>query len=407
MGLTLKRFAFGGLILAATLLPLRKDRTIGPAATNSGRGQRMDSLYSQLRSARLSWSAFELRDSAVRILASTRTGSGYPAITLQGFAGVRSLPDADSAVAEIWSTLGTSHPDIRTSVLVYNNRPYSRSSYSGAFIARRTDGMDCVAIAPASVDTFSHQISIWRRSLAEAIAPCALFAAFGVPGRSVGSWLAATGYAPAQSNHWLVPGISEYTYGPWVQWSDRDAGRGWPEEMFGWMRSTGTLDYALFIRPPYAYGATGIRCINGDQGACVTGVLHSGISLPTEDSVPPGLTLTAWRTIPAEVTVGTVRPPSPAMVGAIITEFGRDKFQKFWSSDQPFEAAFQSAFGISLGAWSAKWAAREWAGSVEAKHGNPEILLGVTLKPSWFALLVGWTVLAVAIAAGVAKRRTA
>ena len=124
--------------------------------------------------------------------------------------------------------------------------------------------------------------------------------------------------------------------------------------------------------------------------------------------MPPELTLTAyWTERPRAVTLATVRPPSPAMISAMITEFGRERFQKFWSSDQPFEPAFRAAFGESLGSWSARWAHQRWLGTFEAKKVNPDVLLGVTLEPSAVLAVLIWTMVGLAIAAWVARRRTA
>ena len=100
-------------------------------------------------------------------------------------------------------------------------------------------------------------------------------------------------------------------------------------------------------------------------------------------------------------------PPRLEGLAALITEFGRERFQKFWAADRSFEAAFQDAFGESLGTWTAGWAAREWRGTYEAQHLNADILLGVTLKPSWLPLTIGWTLVALLVAAWVARRRTA
>ena len=409
MGLTFKRFGFGVLALAAMLLPMRKPAQESGAVESSNRTQRLDSLGRQLRSAQLSWSAFDLRDSAKALIAITRQGSEVPAVAFRGFAAGTAIPKADSILTNMWTNIGATHADAHTWIMVYNNTPYRRSSYSGALISRDGAATNCVAIMPASVDSRTGRVYLWD-NLSESLAPCALLAAFGAPGHAVGAWLGATGYAPAGSNEWLTtikPADTRFSRGPWVEWNDRTPGRAWPEEMYGWWQTSGFISYALMLRPPYYYGASGIRCINGDERSCVTGVLHSEIALPAAESLPAELTLSAWSTSPPATTVGTVRPPSPRIVSAMITEFGREKFQKFWSSDQPFEVAFQSAFGETLGAWTARWAAREWAGSYEAKHGNPEILLGVTLKPSWIPLLFGWSILAIAIAAGVAKRRTA
>jgi hypothetical protein len=157
---------------------------------------------------------------------------------------------------------------------------------------------------------------------------------------------------------------------------------------------------------PYDIGGAALHCIAGEQPACVTGVLHPALEFPAATAMPPDLTQTAWRSRLDVVTVETVRPPNAAFVSALITEFGRDKFQRFWSSDQPFEQAFQAAFGESLGRWTARWSRQRWLASGEARYMSADITLGVTLKPTWPLLAVAWTAVGLAIAGAVARRRT-
>ena len=406
MELTLKRLAFAALALAAVLLPLRKERSGSVAPSTGDRTLRLDSLYRQRRTAHISWSAFDLRDSAMRLLATGRAGTGQPAIVWRGFTRAASNTGADSVVAELWDRIGATNPGVSVAVLAYNIGKYQQPSYTGALITKAGDRTSCVAIAPAGTDQ-DGELQLWGSALARALAPCAVLATFGAPGTGVGSWLAATGYAAAQSNQWLIPSTAEFTHSPWIEWDEVGAGPWWPEGLFRWMQPTGLFDLARLVRPPYFYGASGLRCINGDEGACVTSVLHSAIVLPAPDSMPQDVTLSAWLTSPRNTTVATVRPPGPQMIAALITEFGRERFQKFWASSAPFETAFHDAFGETLGSWTTHWAKHEWLGSYDAKHINADILLGVTLKPSWLPPIIAWSALALAVATWVARRRTA
>ena len=238
------------------------------------------------------------------------------------------------------------------------------------------------------------------------MAPCALLAAFGRPGVGVASWLDSTRYAAALSDDWLIKDPLEQPDGPWVEWNDSGDDRQPLNRILGWLNVFGLIDIASQLHPPYNYGAAGLRCINGDRLLCVTSALHSAIALPAASLIPAELTVAPWRTRPEPTSIGTVRPPTPGMISALIVEHGRERFQKFWMSDRPFEAAFQDAFGESLGTWMARWSRQQWLGTFRAKQFGPGILLGVTLKPSWLPPIVGWSVLALAIAAMVAKRRT-
>ena len=229
MGVTLKRIAFSGLAAAAVLLPMRKASQATGALDSTNRTQRLDSLGWKLRSAQLSWSAFDLRDSAKKLIATTHQDAGWPMVALRGFATGTLVPRADSGITHAWAGIGDTHADVHSWVMVYNNSVYRRSSYSGTYISRDGAVTNCVAIVPASVDSRDGHVYLWN-NLSEGLAPCALLATFGRPGHAVDAWLESTGYAPAGSNQWLTgisPGATLDTRGPWIEWNDRSLGRAW------------------------------------------------------------------------------------------------------------------------------------------------------------------------------------
>ncbi len=43
-------------------------------------------------------------------------------------------------------------------------------------------------------------------------------------------------------------------------------------------------------------------------------------------------------------------------MGDLEAEFGRDRFARFWTSDQTVEDAFVTAFGEPIGVWTMRWA---------------------------------------------------
>lgn len=407
MGVTMKRLGFGALALAAVLLPMRKPTTAETPLPAANRGARLDTLSMSRHVAHMAWTAFELRDSAMATLKTLPPPGSRPFVSWRGFSGAVTNTQADSIVASLWPVIGAGDAHVRTSVLIYNRGHYAAPAYNGALITRHDSVTDCVAISPGRLGP-KGEPWVWKDELDDALAPCAVLAAFGPPGASVGSWLEATRYSSVYSNQWLVHRRDTMTAAPWIAWSNWRRSDTYPDgPLFSAMDKVGVLNLALLMRPEYDFGATGLRCIVGMERDCVEGVLHSSLTYPSANVMPADLTQVGWRTYLEAKNVGTVRPPSRALVSAMITDFGREKFQKFWSSDQPFEAAFQSAFGETLGAWTARWAAHDWRNSDEARHGNPEILLGVTLRPSWLLITIGWSILALAIAAGVARRRTA
>jgi hypothetical protein len=171
------------------------------------------------------------------------------------------------------------------------------------------------------------------------------------------------------------------------------------------MEPLGLVDAASLFSPPYYYGAQGLRCLIGDQRACVESVLHADFASNLDQRIAPDLTVDAWLAGPDTTTFDAVRPPARSFVSAMITQFGRERFAKFWRSDLPVEAAFASAFSQPLGAWTADWARRQSQG--QALPNAPSLGVGATLRAVWLPLVLGWSTLMVVAAGWVARRRSA
>jgi hypothetical protein len=409
MDVNLKRVGFGALLAAAVLLPLRKSATVVAVRTTNEQSARYDTLLSRYHTAHLAWSAFDLRDSAIALLARIPDSTTRPVVAWRGFGDATNSAMADSLIEHFWRRIGAMHPSVRTAVMVYNAQRYPMPRYEGALVRREGGTISCVAIVPGHLKS-DGQLFVSDYELDGPIAPCALIAAFGAPGTGVGDWLAETRFAAAQSNRWLLPhaGPDDWHGGaPWVQWLNSTKEYGWADGIPRWVTTVGALDVGTGAMLPYDMGGAALHCIAGERADCVTGVLHSALRFPAPVVMPSDLTQGVRRSLQDAVTVETVRPPSPGFTSALITTFGRDKFQRFWSSELPFEQAFQAAFGESLGSWTARWSRASWQTSGEARYMSANVTLGVTLKPSWLLLSAVWSIVAVAIAGRVAQRRTA
>ena len=78
-----------------------------------------------------------------------------------------------------------------------------------------------------------------------------------------------------------------------------------------------------------------------------------------------------------------------AFLADVETHFGPERFQEFWTSDQEFEVAFQSAFGVSLGDWVMDWA-QDRLGEIELTPALPLQASALSLLiMGLFAVLVG------------------
>jgi hypothetical protein len=407
MDLTLKRVGFSALLAAAVLLPLRKPAKVAAPRPTNNQSARFDTISWRYRTAHIAWSAFDLRDSALALLATMPDSATQPTVAWRGFDGTPNSPMGDSLIAQFWHRIGVTHASARTAILIYNAQVYQTPRYEGALIKRDGGQISCVAIIPGHLKP-NGQASISEYDLNEPIAPCALIAAFGAPGAGVGEWLATTRFAAAQSNRWmwLTTTQEERRAGaPWVEWYSTNE-NDWMAGIPRWVTTVGALEVGTRAMLPYDIGGAALHCIAGEQSSCVTGVLRPALRFPGPAAMPPDLTQSSQPSRGDVVTVETVRPPARGFTAALITEFGREKFQRFWSSDLAFEPAFQAAFGESLGSWTARWSRQGWLASGEARYMSADITLGVTLKPSWLLTSAFWSVVALAIAGRVATRRT-
>ncbi len=402
MGVRLKRAGFVVLALGAILLPFRKPGTPSERRIDDARELRLAKLSQERRDARHRWTALQERDSALELSVSRD-----PMLHLQGFPANLDRADVESTVRKQWSAIANPDSTVLTAVLVYNitqsTNEATWGSYWGNLITTRGGRTACVTIVPGEVH--QQRLLVGRDLIETVSAPCTLLATFGNPGSGMQAWLSATRYTSARSNTWLTgtPMLYEGGRAPW----------GWlfpvlsyaPQQMPALLKWLGNFEVAEGLAPPYYYGAPGIRCMIGHVRSCVESVLHSGIVLARDPGIPPDLTVSSVYLRPDTVTLATPRPPEGSFISDLIRRKGRDKFRVFWKSELPLEQAFQSAFGESLGAWTAQWAKRKWETSFEARIRHSTIVLGTNLSASWPLLVMGWTGLVLAAVAWIAQRK--
>jgi hypothetical protein len=49
-------------------------------------------------------------------------------------------------------------------------------------------------------------------------------------------------------------------------------------------------------------------------------------------------------------------PAAQEYLGDMVGRFGRERFERFWTSDAPLEEAFEEAMGMPLDQWTMQWA---------------------------------------------------
>ncbi len=206
------------------------------------------------------------------------------------------------------------------------------------------------------------------------LGPCFFHLRYGHPSDAVFRWLRDGGYRLAQE---------QVSY---------EAQRGLEQhrEWYGFDRVFGIrLGY-------YRFSIDAEACLAGDAEACERSILD--IADPRSD----GREFYASRFgIPAsqvDMPVsyydyryfwGSYGGFGRALLADIETEFGPERFQRFWTSDEELAEAFQVAFGVPLGDWVMKWA-QERLGKIETTPTLPLRASSLSiLVMGLFAALVG------------------
>jgi hypothetical protein len=335
-------------------------------------------------------------------------------IRYRGFAPSARAPLAEAIVRDLWRQLGPTDSTIAVAVVVYNGTlhqiPTQRwRSYVGAWIAPRDGGLSCVAVLPG-FSVRHDTIQVGGERTGEALAPCLLLAGFGPPGAALASWLTASRYGLAQSTAWLNRSrsyIDGWSAPPWKGHSDY-AVQVPGEGSRSFLLSSGIGRWISgLIAPPYELGQAGLRCLDGNLPACRATILDTVWIAERTREIPSDLTSAGWLARDSASSLLIPSPPGHWWLSDLIRDQGREKFARFWKSDLSFEQAFHAAFGEELGAWTRRWALRQWENSWEGKYRRQPRLLGVTLTPSWPLLALGWTGVMLLVTVLVARGRRA
>ena len=412
MAVMLRWLAATALVLGALYVTFFRIAPTEPESASAPEFTRVADLSSRQRRAMILWSALAARDSALARLAVSALPPGEPRIVATGFAGDAVSKEAEALVRRRWTGIGSADSAVRTLVLLYNGAEFDtlRSQvypYSGALLPANDSGT-CVAMTSGILKE-GREIDIRTSQLDLALAPCLLRAAFGVPGRPMREWLERTGHAAARSNAWLdrprsfLDGSGQLPWEPMYDetWSGLYASGG-PSLL----RSLASVELIMMLAPPYVMGGPALRCLAGNAAECSRTVLDSP---PLRGEGFPG-DLTAshfWqfgrRGRPDALV--SVHPIGDWFLSDIIRQEGRDRFARFWRSEQPLDASFREAFGRDLGEWTRDWGNRQRLGSWEERYSRKSVVLGANLAPSWPLLALGWTALALLLAAWTAGRR--
>lgn len=409
----LRWLAAAALVLGALYVTLFRAAPPVPESASGPEFSRIAELTSRQRRAMILWSALAARDSALARLAVSAVPPGEPRIIPIGFGKEAASKEAEAQVRQRWTAIGAPDSSVRVLVMIYNENEFDSlrsqiNPYSGALVVPDSANDGCVAITPGS-RTARGDIDVVSSRLDRALAPCLLRAAFGAPGRGMRDWLERTRAAAAKSNAWLhlnpdsLDGRGQLPWEPMYEQSGSGrSGTG----LSALLRNLAAFEIGVMTAPPYPMGSAALRCLEGNTAECSRTVLDS---FPLQESLPGDLTFShSWefglRTRPNALL--SVHPIGDWFLSDIIRQEGRERFARFWQSDQPFEIAFREAFGRDLGEWTRDWGVRQRLGSWEARFTQAKpVTLGVSLAPSWALLALGWTAAALLLAAWTARRR--
>lgn len=202
------------------------------------------------------------------------------------------------------------------------------------------------------------------------LGPCAFYAAFGVPGRTVRQWLGRQSYDLALDPDWN--GAGDEWLGRWFRDSSTKQWR--------W-----TLLYSGF---PIRLSATALACLGGRPDACREAVLEGA-----DDTVPDSVSRFViaqhwwWRR--------TRLLNSDRYLADIAHDIGPERFLGFWNSADAVDTALAMALKMSIGEWTARW----------QRRFGPTLPLGPAAPASAVALSLLLAALAVSSVAMGAKRR--
>jgi hypothetical protein len=161
------------------------------------------------------------------------------------------------------------------------------------------------------------------------LGPCAYFGAFGMPGAQVSSWFASIGWKLA------VDG----------SWDPNTAPR----------KLTMYRDYMMYARRD----VNGIPCLVGEERACLAAAgLADSLRRPASGDMQ-FMHLGIYR-----FGTNSFGARGGGVLAAAVRQLGRDRFSRFWTSDQPVPQAFASAAGEPMGKWLSQWMQGEY-GDIE------------------------------------------
>ncbi|OLC78144.1 MAG: hypothetical protein AUH78_03045 [Gemmatimonadetes bacterium 13_1_40CM_4_69_8] len=250
---------------------------------------------------------------------------------------------ADSAIHVAWEQLRLGETKVRVAVILQlaagsqgRDRPLPEEGRAAYLTPDSTDRTTCIAVVSAG--------SYWTRiltgderaprrvsfaalvqSLKAGLGPCAFYAAYGTPGKSVRSWLASRGWDLALT---LDAGQRGQQWSSVIEMADRR--------------------YPWFWEAVYSLPSSAVGCLAGRPDGCGAAVL-AGASDDPAVPFPDILRIDRrWGRVPRLV-------EGQRFLGDVARAVGRDRFLSFWTSPLSVDTALAAALKHPVGEWTADW----------------------------------------------------
>ena len=188
------------------------------------------------------------------------------------------------------------------------------------------------------------------------LGPCAYYARFGAPGPHIATWLREREWGPGVRSVWDKP-ARRWTWG----WAT-----------YGMSADRIAQERAMYLR--IRTTPAGIMCVAGEVSECERELVarpssaingqnrvslwSTGIVSSRDDIAVPYY---EWWW---EDRMSPLGPSDWTLLSEMVRTLGPERFQRFWTSNQPIEAAFRSASGTEIGVWTRDWAQRMYGAQV-------------------------------------------
>ena len=251
----------------------------------------------------------------------------------------------DSAVAFARGRLGDSARmgvDVVTlldTVSISGLRPWP-SSLLPIYVLPQRHTDRCTVVFPLGYDNTERAIASamgTEDARLQILGPCAYYAAFGMPGAQVREWLRQRGALMALGGSWT----RNYSSNP-------------AEASLG--SFTAPTYYPTAAPQLFVYSARAVTCLVGDASACESVVLDVGPGR-RQSSVGSAVRV-GYRLGPITARDATeFAGRETELLADMVRSLGKERFARFWTSNESVPTAFQAASGMALGEWVSAWGA--------------------------------------------------